>query len=160
VDGELDGPFPRAVGFEGKSYDPALFCDDAVFFPPGTELTGNYEYRSILRDREGNGWDIVAPFQVVSLFGDYNGNNLVEQSDLDLVLLNWGATVTPAGWTSDLPSGPIDQQELDGVLLTWGNTIAAAGIASAAVPEPNGIVQVLLALTMALMSSRRSAHRR
>lgn len=65
VDGELDGPFSPSVGFAGKSHDAAIFCDDAVFFPPGTELTGNWAYRSVLRDAEGNGWNISAPFQVV-----------------------------------------------------------------------------------------------
>jgi hypothetical protein len=65
VDPELDGPYPPAVGFDGWSHTPALFCDDAVFFPPGTPLPGSYEWRSVLRDSEGNGWNIVAPFQVV-----------------------------------------------------------------------------------------------
>jgi T5SS/PEP-CTERM-associated repeat protein len=81
VDGELDGQFPRAVGFDGKSHDWALFCDDAVFFPPGTELPGSYEWRSTLRDREGNGWNVVAPFQVIPLAGDFNQSGVVDAAD-------------------------------------------------------------------------------
>jgi hypothetical protein len=65
MDGQLDGQFPPSVGFAGKSHDAALFCDDAVFFPPGTPLPGSYAWRSVLRDAGGNGWNIVAPFQVV-----------------------------------------------------------------------------------------------
>ena len=62
------------------------------------------------------------------LKGDYNNSGQVEQGDLDLVLLNWGANATPApdGWTNDAPVGIIDQAELDQVLLNWGNTIASS----------------------------------
>jgi hypothetical protein len=85
--------------------------------------------------------------------GDYNNNGTVEQADLDLVLLNWGAdgTTPPNGWTNNLPEGTIDQAELDGVLLNWGNT-AALGVASG-VPEPG--TQVLLVLAIAAMFARR-----
>jgi hypothetical protein len=68
--------------------------------------------------------------------GDYNGNGQVEQADLDLVLLNWGATLPDPivfGWSNDLPSGAIDQEELDGVLLKWGNS---AALGTESVPEP------------------------
>ena len=62
-----------------------------------------------------------------SLAGDYNSSGLVEQGDLDLVLLNWGANASPApdGWNNPdyQPTEPqINQDELDGVLLNWGNT--------------------------------------
>jgi T5SS/PEP-CTERM-associated repeat protein len=73
-----------------------------------------------------------------SLAGDYNGNGTVEQADLDLVLLNWGAVGSPppARWVNDLPEGRIDQAELDGILLNWGNAAPAARAASG-VPEPS-----------------------
>jgi hypothetical protein len=73
--------------------------------------------------------------------GDYNQNGTVEQADLDLVLLNWGAdgATPPDGWTNDLPDGPIDQAELDGVLLNWGNT-AAHGV----IPEASSVVLLVL----------------
>jgi hypothetical protein len=70
----------------------------------------------------------VAPNTPPLLPGDYNGNGRVEQSDLDLVLLNWGrdATTPPVGWVSQPPTGIIDQQELDAVLLNWGATLASS----------------------------------
>jgi hypothetical protein len=78
--------------------------------------------------------------------GDYNGNGLVEQGDLDLVLLNWGGSgePPPANWTTMLPRGRIDQDELDGVLLHWGDgftpakpsAAGTAGMAGTQVPEP------------------------
>jgi hypothetical protein len=81
---------------------------------------------------------------VEPLPGDYNGNGTVEQADLDLVLLNWGALgdPPPTGWVNDLPMGSIDQAELDGVLLNWGNVLAAAPapVATAGVPEPAGLL--------------------
>ena len=60
---------------------------------------------------------------MIKFAGDYNGNGVVEQGDLDLVLLNWGYSISnpPAiGWANDLPTGAIDQGELDRVLLNWG----------------------------------------
>jgi hypothetical protein len=80
------------------------------------------------------------------LAGDFNGNGNVEQADLDLALLNWGAdgTLPPTGWINDLPTGLIDQEELDAVLLGWGNSYPGAA-AAPAVPEPHSAVLMLLA---------------
>jgi hypothetical protein len=80
--------------------------------------------------------------------GDYDNNGVVDQGDLDLVLLNWGADAVtpPQGWVSELPSGKIDQDELDGVLLNWG-----AGIhLTSPVPEP-GAARMLIAGCLCLL---------
>jgi hypothetical protein len=61
----FDGQIPPFAGVDGDSHELFLLEEDASFFPPGTELPGNWEYRTVFRDAEGNGWDIVAPFQVV-----------------------------------------------------------------------------------------------
>lgn len=90
----------------------------------------------------------------LELMGDYNGNGLVEQQDLDLVLANWGndATAPPEGWTDDLPSGNIDQDELDRVLANWGSSAGfTAHVASVGVPEPTAIVLVLCVVAAALI---------
>ena len=83
--------------------------------------------------RERNVFDrfcrrVFARSRVRSLRFDRSSNGTVEQSDLDLVLLHWGAgaTAVPDSWTNDLPTGTIDQDEFDGVLLNWGNTSTAA----------------------------------
>jgi hypothetical protein len=83
--------------------------------------------------------------------GDYNDNGTVEQADLDLVLLNWGAAAEPPpdGWVNDLPAGSIDQAELDGVLLNWGNMVAG----STAVPEPSAVVLVTIIVTTMLIAA-------
>ena len=84
-----------------------------------------------------------------SLAGDYNDNGQVEQSDLDLVLLNWGedASTLPPAWTNQRPTqGIVDQEELDGVLLNWGNETPALAAAES-VPEPHAFLLLLLAPT-------------
>jgi hypothetical protein len=89
------------------------------------------------------------------LNGDYNGNDTVEQADLDLVLLNWGDTLAdPAaiGWVNDLPDGAIDQAELDNVLLNWGNMPMMGSAAS--VPEPAAWALGLLASAAMLLMHR------
>lgn len=79
------------------------------------------------------------------LVGDYNGNGAVEQSDLDLVLLNWGndATEPPPNWVNDLPSGAVDQEELDRVLLQWGASLERTPVS---VPEPSAWTVCVIAL--------------
>ncbi len=56
--------------------------------------------------------------------GDFNGDGQVTQADMDLVLLNWGATVRPPGFVAiEQWDGRITQNELDAVNLNWGNSI-------------------------------------
>jgi T5SS/PEP-CTERM-associated repeat protein len=88
------------------------------------------------------------------LAGDYNGNGLVEQGDLDLVLAGWGtdASEVPARWTNDLPQGAIDQGELDRVLGGWGASLVGTASlthagTTATVPEPASLVVLFAALT-------------
>lgn len=89
---------------------------------------------------------------VEGLVGDYDGNGLVSQSDLDLVLLNWGDATPPVpeGWISDFPAGTISQNELDRVLLNWGNGTPPS---VSAVPEPTSAL--LMALSGLLVATRR-----
>jgi hypothetical protein len=91
-----------------------------------------------------------------TLFGDYNGNQAVEQADLDLVLLNWGAAAEPppAAWIHDLPLGNIDQEELDGVLLHWGNM--AQQLNAASVPEPGALSLLAACAVLAACSGGRA----
>ena len=96
---------------------------------------------------------------LITLTGDYNGDGFVSQGDLDLVLLNWGDTVVPAGFDEDaIPGGgPFDglmsQNELDGVLLNWGNGTPPS---ANSIPEPT-TAGLLAMLSVVLGSSRRSS---
>jgi hypothetical protein len=99
--------------------------------------------------------DLILEVIAAVLAGDYSGNGTVEQSDLDLVLLNWGAGATPPpnGWVRDLPTGLVDQDELDAILLNWG-AAAQLAPANARVPEPAGVVMLCLSLLIGLPIAR------
>ncbi len=73
--------------------------------------------------------------------GDYNFSKFVDQADLDLVLLNWGGTGIPNGWTRDFPVGIVDQSELDGVLLNWGKVVPSPDFPDG-VPEPGALLVI------------------
>jgi serpin B len=71
--------------------------------------------------------------------GDFNGDGQVDQGDLDLVLLNWGADagqpIRLDGWRIGTPEGIVDQGELDAVLLHWGR-ITQTDLQTSSIPEP------------------------
>ncbi|MEM7625492.1 MAG: serine hydrolase domain-containing protein [Planctomycetota bacterium] len=62
--------------------------------------------------------------QLSRLDGDFDADGVVGQTDLNLVLLNWGSGVLPEGWIAPTPlnDGTIGQDELNAVLLNWGKT--------------------------------------
>lgn len=75
--------------------------------------------------------------------GDYDASGQVDQGDLDVLLLNWGASERPATWVHDTGSydGRVDQNELDRVLLRWGATDGVPALSSplsaaGSIPEP------------------------
>jgi hypothetical protein len=128
-----------------QSYTIFVSVDDGEFLPwlvgtPETSATfegehgRTYRFYSIATDNVGytEAAPPAADAQTTTtdspmiLTGDYNGNGIVEQADLDLVLLNWGQTPPspPPGWLFELPVGAVDQQELDAVLLNWGRSVA------------------------------------
>jgi hypothetical protein len=53
---------PAFAGLEGYSHFPFFFVDNFDFATQ--KITGDYEYRISVLDAGGNGYDIVAPFQV------------------------------------------------------------------------------------------------
>ncbi|MEM1026590.1 MAG: hypothetical protein AAGJ38_00740 [Planctomycetota bacterium] len=81
--------------------------------------------------------------------GDYNGNGLVDQADLNFVLANWGAsTVPPEFIEAALPGGgpfdgAVDQNELNGVLGNWGSSVNTQ-LSLNAIPEPAAAAALLL----------------
>ncbi len=51
-------------GVDGHSHGITIFGADR-WGHTGSELLGDYEFRTTLRDAAGNGWDVSVPFQVV-----------------------------------------------------------------------------------------------
>ncbi|MEM7624048.1 MAG: hypothetical protein AAF333_00315 [Planctomycetota bacterium] len=93
------------------------------------------------------------------LIGDFSGDGFVGQDDLNLVLLNFGATVLPPGFNTgglDPATSPggfdgiLGQNELDDVLLNFGNGTPPT---VNAIPEPGS--SVLLAGALGLVGRRR-----
>lgn len=84
--------------------------------------------------------------------GDYNGDGFVSQADLDLVLMNWGDNVAPAGWLAldQFDGVQVSQNELDGVLLNWGIGTPPA----LAIPEPATAAAMLSGLVVMVRRRR------
>ena len=54
-----------ASGFDGRSHFIVDLYENSLFAPPGLgSLVGDYEYRVTMRDLGGNGYDLVANFNV------------------------------------------------------------------------------------------------
>lgn len=85
-------------------------------------------------------WDPQAVFVPPPVPGDFTGDGLVDNSDLNLLLANWGGVSNPLpnGWDGDPPvGGLIDNDELNALLGNWGVGVTA-------VPEPATLVLTLL----------------
>jgi hypothetical protein len=107
-----------------------LQADGFFRYTPNEGFVGIDSFTYEVRNSEGDSdvATVVLHVARLQLPGDFSGNGLVEQADLDLVLGNWGrsAMLPPDGWINDLPTGTIDQNELDKVLTNWGATLIAA----------------------------------
>ncbi|TWT48390.1 right-handed parallel beta-helix repeat-containing protein [Botrimarina hoheduenensis] len=78
--------------------------------------------------------------------GDFNGDGFVDNSDLNLLLANWGASTVPPAWVNGFDTF-VDNGELNALLANWGfglsTSFATSGVASAAaVPTPEQPVTV------------------
>jgi len=90
------------------------------------------------------------------IVGDFDGNDSVGNSDLTLLLDNWGEPVppVPAGWTGFQPTeNAIGNDELTALLDGWGD-IAGAGSVGGVVPEPASAGLLALGVIAWLMAPR------
>jgi hypothetical protein len=181
-----DGEFRVLLQYETPVRDAALYVERArldgklivqSFALPGRRfdiisaaengITGRfstYELPALQRGiwKVDYGASSVALEIVDRLSGDYNGNGIVEQGDLDLVLLHWGAgaMTAPERWVNDLPSGLVDQDELDRVLLGWGDLIVRPQAEAVSVPEPGAVcVLAVSLLALGIQAPRRRTTR-
>lgn len=77
----------------------------------------------------------------LALAGDVNGDGFVGIEDLDLLLANWGGSVT-AGTGADLDGdGTVGQGDLDLITANWG----AGNPSDSSIPEPGSLALMILA---------------
>jgi hypothetical protein len=162
--GALDRPFDdpvrldNAVNSLGCVVDPDLSFDGKSLFFAVSDCSSESAF---LQQAQIFTAPILEPF-----LPDYNGNGLVEQGDLDLVLLNWGQRTpgdpTTIGWINDPPTRPlIDQDDLNRVLSHWGQVplVPAAMQGAATVPEPASFALLVAAFAALLARQRLSSPR-
>jgi MYXO-CTERM domain-containing protein len=97
----------------------------------------------------------------IGLEGDLDGDGSVLQSDLSLVLSNWGQDTVPSEWVGGF-DGDVSQNELSRVLSNWGagsssNVSELPSIQS--LPEPSSAAWLALGAA-ALVGRRRRASMR
>lgn len=93
--------------------------------------------------------DIDAWQALVGIDGDFNGDGLVDNGDLNLLLGSWGAATVPPTWVNGF-TAPVDNGELNALLGNWG-----AGVVTA-IPEPSTFIVTLVAATS--LAGVRRAH--
>ncbi|MEM1445324.1 MAG: hypothetical protein AAGF84_04660 [Planctomycetota bacterium] len=77
-------------------------------------------------------YDLVS---ILALAGDFDGDRIVAQGDLNLVLNNWGTVRGDWANADRFASETVDQEELNAVLNNWGSS-ASPSFASRDIPEP------------------------
>jgi len=91
------------------------------------------------------------------LHGDLNGDDSVGQTDLDIILDNWGDSAPLGNPLADVSGdGFVGQADLDVVLGYWGQSAppAGAGAGQTLVPEPTSLAMIF-ALAAAFQALRR-----
>jgi hypothetical protein len=131
----LLGARPTDQSFEGASHRSNF----SSVWNLGADNFGNYEFRSSWRDTEGNGWDIVAPFQIVRA-GDFDADRDVDADDLPRWTVGFGTSsgALHAEGDSDF-DGDADGTDF----LAWQRELGEASPLAAAestVPEPSTFI--------------------
>ncbi|MEO1497986.1 MAG: PQQ-binding-like beta-propeller repeat protein [Planctomycetota bacterium] len=113
-------------------------------------LTGDPTYRDRLGDSVAidNGVAAISAWPRESVYtfdvnsetvpGNFSGDGVVDNDDLNLLLRDWGEPATPTGWNGRPVQGDfVDNDELNALLNSWG--IGVEGVSSPAVPEPGSV---------------------
>ncbi|MDZ4818150.1 MAG: PEP-CTERM sorting domain-containing protein [Planctomycetota bacterium] len=116
---------------------------------------GNHQSGWGANDRYIQSWKLELIEEVAPpIEGDLDGDGFVGQSDLNLILGNWGQAVPPGDPMADPDgSGSVGQGDLNQVLSGWGQGTAPD---VAPVPEPSTLVLCCLAIAGSLAFARRA----
>jgi len=159
----------QAGGASANQLIEAFLGESGSLLAPSASLTlGNAYNTSTFGAADGdlvfqfgiaNGPLITAPVTYVTgaITGDFDGNGSVGNSDLTLLLDNWGEAVppVPAGWTGFQPTpGAVGNDELTALLDGWGDIAGAGSLGVAAVPEPSSLLLLSVAATAICVGRR------
>lgn len=61
---------------------------------------------------------------IVETPGDFNNDGVMDNTDLNLLLANWGATMLPPEWTGYFAGPSVDNDELNFLLAGWGTSVS------------------------------------
>jgi hypothetical protein len=149
---EVLGLRPTDQPYEGVSHR----VRGLSYWNRGANSLGDWEFRWSLRDSQGNGWDIVAPFQIVAelpeLAGDFNQDGAADAADYVI-------------WRNGLGTTYI-QEEYDIWRADFGRTAGSgAALASVkslpAVPEPSALmIAWIAAIGISVRTTRRAVSRK
>jgi hypothetical protein len=139
---------PTDLPFDGASHRFGF----SSYWNRGANNLGNYEFRWSLIDNQGNGWDILAPFQVVNelptLAGDFDEDGAVDAADF--VVWRNGLGTTYAHEEYDIWRADFGK--------TTGQSAALATFTShATIPEPHTLLSA--SITAFAFAARRTPRR-
>ncbi|TWT46604.1 hypothetical protein [Botrimarina hoheduenensis] len=109
--------------------------------------TDNATYQRRLLFQSGSIFTLVDPWS-----GDFNFDLKVDNTDLNLLLANWGADNVPGAWLHNFVGPIVDNKELNSLLASWGGV----GFYSPfAIPEPGSALLCGVAAGSLLTRRRR-----
>ncbi|MEM1098710.1 MAG: hypothetical protein AAGH92_07970 [Planctomycetota bacterium] len=124
----------RFVGFERSDpFDPWATDPIEVDWEPFAALTDDFGTAGMM---EPMTLLEIAAAAGGGLAGDFDNSGQVEQSDLNLVLNNWGSARADWGNADAFTTPNVDQEELNAVLNNWGAQSAPSFVGLETVPEP------------------------
>jgi hypothetical protein len=152
-DGALHYEYPEQSSVVRPSDQPFDGSSHRVvgqsFWNRGDDNVGNYEFHRSLRDAQGNGWDIVAPFRIVAELppGDFNQDGTVDAADYVVWRKTDGTQTGYDTWRANFGTS---------LLAGSGAAIPSAEPLSA-VPEPSTLmIACIAAIGIGAAARRRS----
>lgn len=174
-----DSPYlpgsPEGGDSVGMAFEPELMRAFAPYGSSVIDEPGTYTFLTF-------GYELTSPVYILSASGlvaqqgevtsglsahvsafppvclDFDGNCMVGDGDLTLLLANWGQPVPPipSGWIGAAPTAPgIGDDELTTLLSTWGQT-AQGPLLTTPTPEPSTALLSLIGLVIASRWRRRA----
>ncbi len=153
-----DSGSPLMALFGGTYFLSGILYGGYNDFGPDS-LYGDVSIYAPVTSSENAAWLASQGLRIIEdttpVLGDANRDWFVDQSDLDLVLANWGATVAPGTGADVTGDGFVWIADLDTLLAQWGAGTPYPGVplTAAIIPEPGSLA--LLSLGLVVLRRRR-----